>query len=138
MIRAALKKNLEAIFGMPVTFDAPSEAFEQGKIFVEIQSGRENAGTGRVTAEYTGTLVVFSKQESLPYGYFGKCIAKANPSLTKDLFFSGLDTNNLTSAARFVNLTERRANFKFLFRENYDVAKGKIESVDFSTTIGGN
>lgn len=137
MIRASLKEKLEKIFGLPVTFDAPSEAFEQGKVFVEIQTGRDNAGTGRVAGQYEGSIIVFGKQESTPYGFMAKKIAAADPSLTKDFFFSGLDTNNLTSAARYVNLTERRANFKYFFRESWDAAKGRMTDADFSTTIGG-
>ncbi len=137
MIRDTLKKKLETIFGLKVTFDAPSDAFEQDKLFVEIQTGRDNVGSGRTTAEYTGALVIFSKNESLPYGFFGKKISEASPDLTKEFFFWGIDTNNLTSPARYVNLTERRTNFKFLFRENYQTAQGRLTDVDFSTTTGG-
>lgn len=137
MIRAAMKEKLEKIFGMPATFDAPSDAFEQGKLFIEIATGRENAGSGRVTGEYEGSLVIFTKTEALPYGFFGKRIAEADSSLTKDFFFSGLDTNNLTSPARYVNLTERRASFKFLFRETWNAAQGRLTDVDFKTNIGG-
>lgn len=137
MIRASLKEKLEKIFGLPVTFDAPSDAFEQGKLFVEIQTGRDNAGPTYITGQYEGSIVVFGKQDSMPYGFMAKKIALAGAALTKDFFFSGLDTNNLTSAARYVNLTERRANFKYLFRENLSAAKGSITDVEFSTTIGG-
>lgn len=137
MIRASLKQKLEAIFGLPVTFDAPSEAFEQAKIFVEIEKGRDNAGSGQVTAEYTGSLLVFTKQDALPYGFFAKKLSTADPSLTKDFFFWGLDTNNLTSPARYVNLTERRASFKYLYRETWQSAQGKLTDVDFSTNIEG-
>ena len=137
MIRDQLKKKLEAIFGLPVTFDAPSDAYEQNKIFVEIQSGQDNAGSGRITARYMGSLVIYAKTEAMPYGFFGKKISDADPSLTNDFFFWGIDTNNLTSPARYVNLTERRVNFKFLFRENYQAAQGRLTDVDFSTNIGG-
>lgn len=137
MIKDSLKKKLEQIFDMRVTFDAPSDAFEQDRIFVEIQTGHNNAGSGRITAEYTGSLIVYSKNESLPYGFFGKKISEASPDLTKDFFFSAIDTNNLTSPARYVNLTERRINFKYLFRENYQAAQGRLENVEFTTTIGG-
>lgn len=137
MIRASLKEKLEKIFGLPVTFDAPSDAFEQGKIFVEIQTGRDNAGPDRVTGQYDGSIIIFGKQESTPYGFMAKKIADADSSLTKDFFFYAVDTNNLTSPARYVNLTERRANFKYLFRENRNAAKGSMTDVDFSTKTGG-
>ncbi len=137
MIKDSLKKKLEAIFGMRVTFDAPSDAFEQDRIFIEVQGGRDNAGSGRITAEYTGALIIYSKNETLAYGFFGKKISDASPDLTKDFFFSAPDTNNLTSPARYMNLTERRINFKYLFRENFQAAQGRMTDVDFSTTIGG-
>ncbi len=128
-----MKDKLKAIFGVKdVSFDAPSESYEQDIIFVDVIEARSNTGQGRATAKVSGTVTMFSQQDKLPYGFFNKKIGQAEAALTKDFFFFDLDTNALNSPARLQNISERRANFVYLYSAQYDPNQGAMTSVEFN------
>ena len=135
MFKKDLKKRLEKIFGFAkTTYDAPSEAFEQDTLFITVASSVARTGSGKATATVTGFLTVYSKKDSLPYGYFNKRIGQAqkeNPELTKPLFFFDMDTDVANSPARLIDIAERRVSFKFQFSEQYDPEQGSLTEVNF-------
>lgn len=131
MFRSDLKNRLEKIFGFKkTTFSVPSDSFEQDTLFIEISECRSKAGFGHATAYVTGTLIVYSQDDKLPFGYFNKRIQKASPELTAPLFFFDIDINNVSSGARIQNISERRTRFVFLYSEQYDPNQGSMTSID--------
>lgn len=133
MFRKELVSRFGKIFGLKkVTFDAPSESFEQDTLFIEVQDVRSNVGHGTMAAKVTGSIVAFSQKDKLPYGYFAQRIAQAAPELVADLFFHDLDREALGSAARMQNIAERRASFVFLFSAQYDPNQDEIEEFEIS------
>lgn len=134
MFKKDLKRRLQEIFEVAkTTFDAPSDAFEQDTLFITITKSTANTGNGKATAIAEGYLTVFSQNDRFPYGFFDKRIhvaQKENPELTKPLFFFDIDVDIANSPARLINIAERRASFRFLYKEAYDPAKG-MESVEF-------
>lgn len=124
MFRADMKAKLERIFGLKrVTFNAPGETYEQDTLFVEIQECRTRATQGRCRAKVTGNLVLYTQVDKTPYGFFAKKLHKADLQDTKPFYFFNLDQDILGSEARYMNITERRCNFVFLYDEQYDPAR---------------
>lgn len=133
MFRAELKEKLEKIFGVKkVTFDAPSDQFEQDTMFIEITNPRVKIGPAKVKARVTGAIVMYSQDNKMPYGFFAKRIEKADPLLTKKFFFFDVDQNKEDSPARLINISERRTSFVFLYEAQYDPNVDYIESFESS------
>lgn len=119
---------------MPATFNIQSDEDEQDRIFIEVTlcrprvSGRDG---GRENAKVIGDLIVTSQDQKFSYGYFTKCIEKANPELTRPLFFYDVDA--VVSSEGVMNVHERRTSFVFLYDSQFDPDKGEMTSLD--TTI---
>lgn len=134
MFKQDLKDRFKSIFGFPkVTFDAPSEAFEQDTLFIELNECQTRVTDKKVLAKVTGFIVVYAQAERLPFGYFSKRINQADPDLTRDLFFYDIDINVEKNRAMFQNLVERRTRFVFLYSEQYDPNKGELTSLSFGS-----
>ncbi len=132
MFRSDLKEKLSKIFGMQkTTFDAPSESHEQDSLFIEIEECQSRTGEGSASARVTGSIVVFSQDNKLPYGFFNKRLQQAKPEHTKDLFFFDIDVDALNSPARIQNISERRAKFVYLYSAQYDPNQGSLTSLEF-------
>lgn len=96
------------------------------------------------TARVTGFLTVFSQgvldetDESagvrLPFGFFAKRIAQANPEDTRPFFF-GPESDVSNSAARFQNLHERQVPFTFLYSAQYDPDRGQLNGLEFNLEV---
>lgn len=141
MFRKDLLRRLEAIFQFEkTTMLASSEAYEQDTLFVEIISSRSHvsgANGGRETAKVKGTLVVFSQDDRLPYGFFIKRIEQAAAELKAPLFFFDIDVDDVESPARLQNLHERRTSFQFLYDSQYDPDRGSLTSLTLSINDEG-
>ncbi len=127
MFKATLEKNFKAIFGFKkVTFNAPSEQFEQDTMFVEIQDVQVAVGSGKERAKVMGTITTFSQDNKLPYGFINKRVAGADKELTKDLFFFDTEQDVATSPAGTLNISERRSRFLFLYSKQFDPQQGEM------------
>jgi hypothetical protein len=133
VFRKDLEDKLSKIFRFKkTTFLSPSDAFEQDTLFVQINNSRGRVSKDKITAKVEGTLIVFSKGNALPFGYFNKAIGMASKDLTKDFFFSAVDTDVASSPSRMQDIHERRTNFLFLYSGQYDPNKGELTNVEFS------
>lgn len=131
MFRKPLEEKLKAIFGFKkVTYDAPSDAFEQDTLFIEVQQPRVKTSEGKAYARVVGQLVVYSQDNKMPYGFFSKRIEKAGNPLTKDFFFYDVDVNIENSPARTQNIAERRVSFIFFFTAQYDPSLGELTTLE--------
>jgi hypothetical protein len=131
MFKKDLSEKLKTIFGFSkVTFDAPSDAFEQDTLFIEISECRSRASQGKAYAKVFGSVIVFSQENKLPFGFFNKRIEKAEHRLTKDLFFFNVDVTNEASPATLVNISERRASFVYFYNAQYDPALGELTTLE--------
>lgn len=131
MFRKELQEKLKAIFGFEkVTLSAPSDAFEQDTLFVQIDQPNTRTSEGKVFAKVYGQLIVYSQDDKLTYGFFNKRIEKADANLTKDFFFYDTDVNVENSQARFQNIHERRASFVFFFTAQYDPKLGELTTLE--------
>jgi hypothetical protein len=128
MFEKDLKTKLKTICGMDATFDAPSEACEQDRIFIEIEDVKSGSsvGTKKQSAKVTGNLVIFSQNSRLPFGFFRQRVEQAEPALKKAFFF-GAEANRTTP---ILNIVERRCEFTFLFETQYDPNQGSLTSLD--------
>lgn len=133
MFRAELKERLSAIFQVPkVTFEAPSESFEQDTLFVDILSAPARFSSGTYAfAKVSGTLTIYSQENKLPFGFFGRKIEQAAKEQTNPLFFFDVDIDVPTSPARMINLHERRCSFIFLYKAQYDPNQGELTELEF-------
>ncbi len=140
MFRKDLLRRLEAIFQFDkTTMLAASDAYEQDTLFVEILSSRSRvsgANGGTETARVVGTLIVFSQEDRLPYGFFTKRIEQAAADLKAPLFFYDIDVDDVESPARLQNLHERRTSFLFLYDSQYDPDRGSLTSLTLSVNEG--
>lgn len=129
MFEKSLKEKLTRIFDLDkVTFDLPSTAQEQEGCFIEVAKAMPKVLDGRQLCHVTGKLHVFAQLEKLPFGYFAKCLAEADPADSKNLFFFDFEENRGT----FRNITERSLGFVFLYDSQYDPAVGEITSINLS------
>lgn len=130
MFEKQLADTMKAIFDVKdVTFDQPGESREQNILFIEIDQPKFNFADKKVKAMVTGRGTMFGRNDSLTYGYFAKCISKADNALTKDLFFTDFDSNS----NRFRDIVERGFTFTYFFNSQYDPDIGTITSV--TTTV---
>lgn len=126
MFKHAIQTKLRGILGYKVSFNAPSESFEQEVGFIAIAQTRTSAGQGRIRAKVTGYVSVFAQTDKMPFGYFAKKIAQAKAEHRAGFFFFDIDENVLNSPARMVNLAERRVSFVYLVDEQYDPNQGAM------------
>lgn len=132
MFTEELKKKLEDIFGMrKVTYDAPSDEFEQNTIFIEIYSSQVRLMDTTQTAIVRGSITCFIQNEAMPFGFFNKKIKRASAESIKGLLFHDIDVEVSNSQARTMNLHERRCGFVFCYSGQYDPNKGKMTQLDF-------
>lgn len=138
MFKASLEKKLKAIFGVSkVTFNAPSDAFEQDCIFIELE-GAPLISTGggsakaQERAKVTGSIVMFSQDNKLPYGFFNKRLEQASATDKAGLAFYNLDQDVASSPARIQNIHERRCRFVFFYKGEYDPNQGELDEVVFT------
>lgn len=130
MLEKELADKFKAIFQMQkVTYDTPGESREQGCLFIEIENSKQTFKDGKEIAMITGNAVIFARNEEIPLGFFAKAIARADKSLTKDLFFFDFEANTL----RFRDLVQRGFSFVYFFDSQYDPDIGTITSV--TTTV---
>lgn len=132
MFRKDLAERMHKIFRFKKTTTlAPSDAFEQDTLFIQINNPNARVTKNKITARVEGTLIVFSKANSLPFGYFTKSIEQAAPALKKNLHFSP-EIDVATSPARLQDIHERRVNFLYLYSGQYDPNKGELSTIEFS------
>lgn len=131
MFRKELEEKLSKIFGFrKTTFEAPSDAFEQDTLFIEIDTARTRPSQGRIFSKVTGQLVVFSQDNKHTYGYLNKRIEQAPIEVKKNLFFYNVDTNVESSPARLINISERRTGFQYLYSADYDPNLGELTDLE--------
>ncbi len=129
MFEKELAEKFKAIFSVEeVDFDTPSESKEQNKLWIEIENPKFSFKDGKAVAMVTGNGIMFGRNDALTFGFFSKAIAKADNSLTKDLFFFDFETNT----QRFRDLVQRGFSFTYFFNSQYDPATGTITSVDIN------
>ncbi len=127
-----MSDKLSRIFGYPkVSFDQPGESYEQDTLFVEVEECMSRATEGKAYAKVSGSVVLFSQRDKLPYGFFAKRISQAERADTAQFFFMDIDVDALNSPARNVNISERRAKFIYLYSAQYDPNQGELSSVSF-------
>lgn len=135
MFRKDLQRRLEKIFGLEKsTFLAPSDQFEQDTLFIEIETANTRlAGNdgGRETCVVAGSLVVFSQDNKMPFGFYAKAIERADAETKRPLFFHDVDVDLVTSPARMQNIHERRASFVFKYDSQYDPNRGQLTELEF-------
>jgi hypothetical protein len=126
MFEKSLSDRLKRIFDLKkATFDLPSESQEQECLFIEVVSSKNQVTDAKFKAKVTGKIRVFCNTDKLPYGYFSKKIAEADPEDTKDLFFYDIEENNGT----FLNIAERTMSFIYLFDGQYNPDIGDINQL---------
>lgn len=129
MFEKELEKKLGKIFGLEkVTYDSPGESFEQGCLFIDIDSCKNTIKDGKAVAMVSGSAVLCGPAPKMPFGFFSKAINKAPLELTKDLFFFDVETN--TQRAR--DIVQRGFSFVYFFRGQHDPAIGTINNVTIS------
>lgn len=130
MFEKKLAETMKEIFDVKeVTFDTPGDSREQNILWIEIEQPKFTFADKKVKALVTGKGTMYGRNDALTYGYFSKCIAKADNALTKDLFFSDFETNS----NRFRDIVERGFSFTYFFNSQYDPDIGTITSV--TTTV---
>lgn len=131
MFEETLKNQFGAIFGVKkIVYDSPgNEVAEQDCLFIEVENSWNTFKDGRSLAKVTGTVTMYGPNDKLKFGFFSKAIAKAKPTLTKNLFFFEFEENT----KRFRNLVQRSFSFVYFFDSQYDPETGSITSVTFTT-----
>lgn len=130
MFKKELTERLKNIFEIKkVSFDEPSDSYEQDVLFVSVSNSRERVSKDKVTARVDGILRIYTRNDKLLYGFFTKAIERAKASDKDNLFFFG-EQDVQSSPARMINLQERIINFNFLFSTQYDPDKGELTSLE--------
>jgi len=124
-----LQKKFEDIFKLKkVTYDLPGESVEQDVLFITINQAKSVIKDTKELSRVEGSCFIYSQRERLKFGYLDKMIQKADPALTKNIFFFNLDTNEKT----YQNLIQRGFDFMFFYKNQYDPVKGTITSIAFN------
>lgn len=139
MFEKALAEKFKRIFDLKTSLDLSKIKFsdvgysgEQDCVFVEVTSSKNQIKTGREIAMITAVAKVFANADKLPFGYFSKRIAAAQPIDVNDIFFYNFEDNtNL-----FGPVVQRNFSFVYFFDSQYNPALGKIESVAVTVTTG--
>lgn len=122
-------EKLTRIFQMKATLDAPSESFEQEKIFVEIESWNTRVKGDFQTFRASGVFYVFAQNEKMQAGYFSNMIEAANADDCRPFHFSNIDS---VGQFRENNLSERRVSFEYFDRISYDPNKGELNELELN------
>lgn len=127
MFEAQLKSDLESIFKFKLgaTYQTPSDAQEQEKLFIQIDLSRNNVREKLMSSRVEGRLLVYANADKFPHGYFEKCIAEAPSELSRKFFFYDITGNSGT----YQNIAERTASFYYFYSGQYDPNKGTINEV---------
>lgn len=129
MFEQELADKFKRIFDFKkVTYDDPGESNEQEGLFINVESPHFVIKDGVAKARIEGQAYVFANTMKLPFGYFSKAIAKANPADTRKLFFFEIEDNT----PRYRNIVQRGFSFVYFFSGQYDPDLGNIESVTFT------
>ncbi len=129
MFEATLTAKLKKIFELDrCNFNLPGDAQEQETLFIQVESAQSRIKETRQYCKVTGSIRVFANSDKLPYGYFAKCINKADFDDTKDLFFFDIEENQGT----FLNITERTMGFVYFFNSQYDPNVGTLTDLELS------
>lgn len=134
MFETELLDKFKAIFGLAkATYDTPTDEGSQGSnpvmeqdcLFVEIENSKNTIKDGKAVAMVSGKAVLLGRNEKIPFGFFSKAIQRADPALTKDLFFFDIEANT----PRYRDLTVRGFSFIYFYRGQFDPDIGTITSV---------
>lgn len=126
MFEKELAEKFGKIFNIDkVTYNEPGESQEQGCLFIDIDSCNSTIKDGKAVALIEGNAYMYAPSDKLPFGFFAKCIRKADTALTKDLFFFNIENNN----QRFQNIIQRGFSFKYFYRGQFDPEIGTITSI---------
>lgn len=132
MFRKKLVSDLEQMFGFnKTTFLKDSDDFEQDVLFIEIDRSNSkisNVSGGRQIARVVASLVVYSQDDRLPYGFFSKRL-EAYPDIAKSFFFSVVDEDVPESPARIQNIHERRCDFIYFYDSQFDPNRGELNEL---------
>jgi hypothetical protein len=138
MFEKSLIEKFERIFDMKCSLDLSKIKFteqgysgEQECLFIEIASSRNSIKEKRQVAHITGQVKVFANADKLPFGYFSKKIAEADPDDTHDLFFYDIEDNSNL----YLNVVQRTFSFRYFFDSQYNPSLGTITSVDLTTQV---
>ncbi len=127
--RDELRKKLIRIFGISnVSFDAPGESLEQEKLFVRVTTVKSAFKDKKSFNRYFGELVLYANTEKLPFGYFQRKIAEADPLDAKDFFFYDLEQ----SQVMLQNIGEYSLSFIYFSSGQHDPELGTMTSIDFN------
>lgn len=129
MFEKSLEDKLKRIFQFnKVSYDTPSDIKEQECLFVRIDKAIPSIKDKMELCKVMGKLQVFANSDKLPYGYFLKCISKAQPDDVRDFFFYDMEEN----VGYYRNLDERSVSFVYFFNSQFDPDVGSITSITFS------
>lgn len=129
MFEKSLADKMQRIFGVKkVTYQVPGEAAEQETLFIDIEDAKNTITAGKARAMVSGNALLFGPGEKIPFGFFSKRIAAADPADTKDLFFYDMEANT----RRYLNLVQRGISFVYFFDSQHDPETGSITSVAIS------
>lgn len=129
MFEQELSDKMKAIFKVKeVSYDAPGDAREQDKLWLEIEQPKFTFNDKKAKAIVTGKGSIFGRNEDITFGFISQSISTADKSLTKDLFFTDFESNNL----RFRDIVERSFSFTYFFNSQFDPDIGTITSVTTS------
>jgi hypothetical protein len=124
-----LKDRIQRIFKVKkVSFDEPGETQEQECIFLSIEDSKNSVSNGIFKAMVTGSAVLYSTSEKLPFGFMSKAIDSADPEDTKPFYFFDFEANTKI----FRDKVQRGFSFVYFFNSQYDPEKGTITSVEFT------
>lgn len=132
MFKKELIKRLDAIFQLKQgsTFNAPSAEFEQEKLFVNVTGVVSQPRNKKICFKVEGFLQFFSQHEKIPFGYMQRALETASYENTAGLFLFQVDQEIANSQARMVNLSERRAQFVFLYSIDFNPNQGSLSSLE--------
>ncbi len=133
MFEKDLSAKLKRVFDLDkVTYDMPSDSEEQECLFISIATAKNQVKDGLFVGKVTGTLTIHGNSEKMPYGYFTKRLSQSEPADIKDLFLYNFEENKMTIG----NITQRSADFIYLFSLQYDPNMGEITSLETIATVG--
>lgn len=130
MFEKDLANRFKSIFEIKkVSFNQPApDALEQECLFIDVQTARARVSGGESWARVEGFARVWVNAEKMPFGFFTKKIRMASADLTQDLFFYNFE--NQTKV--YQNIVERRFDFVYFWKGEYDPDQGELTSIEFT------
>jgi len=126
MFEKQLAADLKEIFGFKkVTYRTPDDAEEQEVLFVEVARPNARIRDGIQQARVEARCTVYVQQDKMPFGFFQKAIAAADPKISKRFFFFDIDQN----ARTFGDLGERTLQLVYFFNSQFDPDNGTLNAV---------